>query len=80
MKLKDFIEQLNHFDPDSDIIFSNKENRPYSLTRVDIGKLGIVNGRYVIDEMMFIGEDVEFDKNEPVEDVTIIKIDHGVFE
>lgn len=79
MKLKDFIAKLNQYDLEKDIIFSDGENYPYSFSTIDIGKLGIVDDSYVIDEMMFEDEEVEFDKDHPVKDVVVIKIDYGVF-
>lgn len=43
MKLKDFVKELNQFDPEKDIIFSDGENYPYSFSTIDIGRLGTVD-------------------------------------
>ena len=57
-----------------------------SFSRTDIGKLGAVNCHYVIDEtkivlarIQFEGEEIEFDKDYPVKDIVVIKIDYWVF-
>lgn len=80
MKLKDFIEELNQFDPELDIIFGDEENYPYSFSRADIGKLGVIECQWTINQMIFEeDENVVFDENPPVKNVVVIKIDGGVF-
>ena len=80
MKLKDFIKELNQFDPELDIVFSDSENYPYSFSRTDIGKLGAINCHWIINQMIFEeDENVIFDEDPPVRDVVVIKIDGGVF-
>lgn len=80
MKIKDFIKELNQFDLESDIIFNDQENYPYSFSGVDIGKLGAVDCNWTINQMIFEeDENVVFDEDPPVRDVVVIKIDGGVF-